>query len=172
MALLGVVVVICGVVLGVLFSRDVEMPRVKLTINSEPEGAQVYVDKALKLKETPGSIDLEVDGTRTLELSVRKEGYKEDTRPNLLLNEDDGELSLTFQLDPVAKVGAIYIETFPPGAAIIVDGEAANAYTPTTVSGIPIGQRLITLRKSGFKDQTFSFNVAEGDQDLARTLER
>ncbi len=50
---------------------------------------------------------------------------------------------------PVDKLGGIYVDSYPGGATIVVDGLATNLITPSVVSYIREGLHTVSIKKEG-----------------------
>ena len=72
----------------------------KVSIATDPEGAQVFVGRKVKCKETP--CEFSVKKTDNYDLIIRKSGYQDEEKRFTWgeENEDKDKLSLSFQLSP------------------------------------------------------------------------
>jgi serine/threonine-protein kinase len=67
----------------------------------------------------------------------------------------------------LATTGGLRIESQPPGAHIVVDGDPSGRQTPALLDGLPAGRTLdIQLQKQGFQTVTRRIEVAAGKPRL------
>ncbi len=118
-------------------------PPVEQTIQvvTSPPGAQVLADNSAdKTCKAPCSFRL-LPGRHTL--TVTLEGYRREMR----IFEVTGQpLELFVGLTPVT--GTVRVESDPPGASIIVDGQPVAEKTPATLT-LPAGKHRLTVRRDG-----------------------
>src|SRR6185503_16458730 len=98
-----------------------------LRIDTDPPGAQVFVDGRKR-----GTAPLVVDGLQAgVSYAVRSTlpGYKDDDE---LVTAADGESAVKLKL--AALLGAVAIESDPPGAHLIVDGNDTGKLTPAELT--------------------------------------
>jgi serine/threonine protein kinase len=118
-----------------------------LTIQSTPAGADIWIDGKKSL-QTPATIE----GKKDVTLTFRKGGYQDKV---VSLSKDIWPKELTIRLDPEpskpAVVGRnIKIDSTPPGAALLFDGQDAGK-TPAQVK-IPDDQpHEIQLQLEGYQ---------------------
>ena len=60
--------------------------------------------------------------------------------------------------------GFIYINSYPAGFQIYLDGKARRRATPDSLTWLKTGTYQITLKKDFFRDSTFTVNVVEGEK--------
>jgi len=127
-------------------------PPVEQTIQvvTSPPGAHAMADNnQARTCRSPCSFNL-LPGRHTL--AVTLEGYRREMR----IFEVTGQpLELFVGLTPVT--GTVRVESDPPGASIIVDGQPVAEKTPATLT-LPAGKHRLTVRRDG--------GVAEREIDL------
>ncbi len=126
----GFALALCAAGLGWFFGGA--QPRT-VSILSEPEGAQVWVDGAVR-GEAP--MNIEVSGKSSVNLSFRLHGYKTARR-----SITPGELqdSIHVAMERAEDFGTLVIESSPPGANIVVDGKDTGQKTPAVLERLWIG---------------------------------
>jgi len=132
-----------------------------LSIDSEPPGASVTVDgKALgktPLRDLPlqeGEHHLLLEEARHLPLEQ-----------SLVVTGRNVRQQLQLQLAPAWA--QVTVDSLPPGARILVDGEAAGQ-TPATLEVLQ-GEHQLTLQLPSYADWQQTLNIKAGvDQDLGR----
>lgn len=131
-----------------LSSAYFELKRVTtVALSTEPPGAQVAIDGALREGKTPLSLtDLEVG--RAVELEVRLDG-RMPTRVRLTPTEDPDPVALS--LPPAV---GLTITSEPSGATVRV-GERILGETPLYETPVEKGQRMtLRVEKRGFRTKT------------------
>jgi hypothetical protein len=69
-----------------------------------------------------------------------------------------------------AQNGALKVDSFPAGAAVIVDGVATNKVTPTNIT-LPVGDHAITIDGGdGWSPDTRIVSIRTGNNELSVTL--
>jgi len=125
-------------------------------VNSTPPGAAIFLDNNATNKFTPDSVHGISAGMHTVH--VFKEGFKSmPDSININLNTDSIP-SVHFKLDALTTTGLVFIESFPAGAWIKVDGKNTDKQTPDTLV-LELDSHLITLQKNGFHEQRFEITV-------------
>lgn len=102
-----------------------------LQVNSEPPGAQIYIDD-MEAGVTPATVK-KLGLNRTYEISLSLDGYQDVTR----------EVELTRDIEPLelelkSTGGILKITTYPSDAKIEIDGETFGR-SPVDVAGIAPG---------------------------------
>ncbi|NJF26148.1 PEGA domain-containing protein, partial [Thermococcus sp. Bubb.Bath] len=137
-----------------LAARTIEANLAKLTINSTPEGASIYIDGVYKGK-TPLNVNL-MPGDHSLELTL--ENYTNVTKQITL--SPGQNLTITISLTP--KFGYLTVYSKPSGAEVYVDGHAIGT-TPLTGYAISTGEHTIKLSKDGYHDYTETVLINPGE---------
>ncbi|MCD4772243.1 MAG: PEGA domain-containing protein [Bacteroidales bacterium] len=120
----------------------------KVTINSEPKGAKLYIDNEYQ-GETPFTTELSF-GKHNVKLS--KNEYQ-DLNQNIEINENTNNVNLSL----ISLKIQIKITSNPSGAQITVDDKYKGT-TPNTIE-LPVGKTDITLEKKGYIKKTKSFDL-------------
>jgi hypothetical protein len=121
-------------------------PHSTLRIDSEPAGARVYLDGRAR-----GSTPLTVDGLeagRSYSLRSTLAGYKDDDQ---LVTTTEGEQTVRLHLGALS--GSVSIESDPPGAQVLLDGQDTGKRAPATLELASGKEATVTLRKDGFYEQ-------------------
>ncbi|MEM8662107.1 MAG: PEGA domain-containing protein, partial [Pseudomonadota bacterium] len=133
----------------------------KLTIQSTPAGARVLIDGE-DIGATPlDGVSVEA-GEHTL--TLRADRYLELEQPLSVTGRNIPQ-QLIFDLEP--GWADIEIDSVPPGATILVDGEEAGT-TPATVAVMAGEERQLILQLANFADWQLALDVEPG---AAQTLE-
>lgn len=132
-----------------------------LAIDSQPAGARVAIDGET-VGETPLR-DLSVEAGEHI-IQIQAERYLPLEQPLLVTGRNIAQ-QLQVQLQPAwAEVA---VDSLPPGASILVDGEPAGT-TPAVVE-ILQGERQLILQQPGYSDWQQALQVNAGEsQDLGR----
>jgi serine/threonine-protein kinase len=120
-------------------------------IDSNPLGAVVRFDNTKDQCKTPCSMELS-QGRHLLHYSL--DGH----RPGTLAITVPQEGSATMRLDPMR--GTLLVHTTPPGATILLNGQAQKDTSPATLRIAP-GKYKITLRREGARDYTQDVEVRD-----------
>ncbi len=120
----------------------------EITVHTEPSGASVYVDGVYLGQAPLDRISLSEPGRR---LSVVKKHYRSLERN---LTPEDGFVSLVLELAPYN----LKVETEPPGAEILLDGNSVGI-SPATLKRVPgKGEHSLELRLDGFVSKTIKLD--------------
>ncbi len=68
------------------------------------------------------------------------------------------------------KKGDLFIDSYPEGAAIYIDGDKQAASTPHTFREIPAGKHDITLRKENYRPKTVSVRISPEDPKMINEI--
>lgn len=117
-------------------------------INSEPQGADIFVDSRRTGLATPAVVpSLEVGKSYRIRLEMP--GYIPVDQ--MLVISSAQPLSVTIPL--ARESGTANVTSVPPGAVIILNNEDTGKLTPAAIEQIPLGvDQRITLRREGFED--------------------
>ena len=116
----------------------------KLMVTSSPPGAEVVFDANPQTKcVTPCSLNL-APGRHTLAATLG--GHRQEMRIFDMTGPREIFLGLTRQ------TGTVRVETTPPGAQILVNGERRSETTPATLV-LPVGKYEIQVVKDGHADR-------------------
>jgi len=127
-----------------------------ITINSNPSGAEVYID-GQKVGETP--LEHYVLPIGLHQVLIKKEGYKDEVF-NVSIQEGK---ELTFNVELSPKTGMITITTDPSGAEVYIDGLKVGE-TPLEQYVLTVGKHTIVIKKEGYKEETHEITVEAGKE--------
>jgi hypothetical protein len=131
-----------------------------LTVNSSPSGAEVYVNSEFKGK-TPLKTSVPAGSIKVV---VNKDGLLKQTQTVRISPGENKNLG-TIKLG--GMYGSISINSSPPRATVIFDGEQIGARTPVTINNVPRDRKhTLRVRLSGYRDWESSVNLS--DQDSRR----
>ena len=127
-----------------------------VVLNSEPTGADVYIDDKPTGLQTPYSKQLPV-GSHTYRVSLDMY-YPDMAKFDLLPN--GGKVKINSILKP--SFGKLQLNTTPEsGATLLLDGKVLTQTTPCTIEKIKSGTHSITVSKPLFHELTQSFTVSD-----------
>jgi formylglycine-generating enzyme required for sulfatase activity len=133
----------------------------KLGINSQPNGAKVFIDGEF-VGETPFSAISVEAGEHQMQIQAERYQLREQT---LLVTGRNIPQQLEFALEPAWA--EITIDSLPRDAIVQVDGETAG--TTPAVLEILQGERQLVLQKEGFAQWQEVLTIIAGEsQDLGR----
>ena len=120
----------------------------QLTVNSTPEGAEIYVDDRTDPSwVTPFNMTGLMPGAHTVR--VGKPGYSSETRTIEVAS--NSKSFLVIQLAQVSATAIVSSE--PPGAAVVLDGKDTGRVTPVQLSVDKPGTHTFTLKKQGYLEE-------------------
>jgi hypothetical protein len=120
-------------------------------INSTPSGATVRIDDTRDQCKTPCSMELS-QGRHVLHYALA--GHRDGT----LVVAVPQEARAAMRLSPVS--GTLWVHTAPPGALILVNGQAVKETSPAMLRLVP-GRYKLTLRRDGKRDHTQDVEVRD-----------
>lgn len=124
-----------------------------LTITSEPDGADIYVDGE-KLGRTPISIDRISAGARIIKVISDPQSYfSEEKTINIPRN---GQIKEHFKLE--GKYGSLTVITTPAEVKVCVDQKDCG-FSPLTLDKVLAGKRIVEASKEGFYSEKKAVNV-------------
>ena len=136
-----------------------------LLVRSEPPGATVTVD-GVDRGRTPLALgDMPFD---TYRVEVSREGFRSEAAqlaltPAATVGSIQIELQPGDDPPPAPVVGALLVESRPPGARVVIDGREVGT-TPTVVSGVAAGTRGLRIELDGYQPWETSVDVPASDQ--------
>lgn len=162
---------------GVLSPTGNNTPRRRVTLETDPEGALVYLDGAYLGKITPHTIELdpgtrhtvrfELDGFVPAEMTIPA-GNSTTIRTSMYAPVHSTKGRLTDDLrDPDGiRYGGLYVNSRPGGAIIFIDGVNTGRTAPSVIMGLKPGVHTIRvaldLRETNGKGGTeFAFEEQE-----------
>lgn len=146
------------VVSGKVATTVIPLAPVWLTIRSNPEGADVYINDVIK-GVTPIPIKL-LPGKYTYR--IEKPMYNR-TAGSLVIHaqEKDGKKDLSVELKPA--FGTVKINTLPDeGAAVLIDDVETGKTTPFVGERIKSGIHVFTLKKALYQPKSIEIKISDG----------
>jgi hypothetical protein len=128
----------------------------RVALDSDPEGALVYVDGMYLGKTTPYTLDAEegdyhtvrfvLDGylpsetsfTATNTTRIRSPLYTE-------VHSSKGRMAEVLETPGGSRYGGLYVNSRPSGALISIDGASTGKTTPSVIMGLQPGSRTVKL---------------------------
>ncbi|MFT3696244.1 MAG: PEGA domain-containing protein [Kofleriaceae bacterium] len=151
-------------------TRDAAPTTGTVHVESVPPGGEIYLDGTHVAGVTPLTIPFDLPvGTRH-EIRVELAKHKVHTE-NVDIPNDGKEVDVTAVLDPIT--GKLRINTTPPGADIILDGQVRGR-TPATINDIDMSSaKKLELRLKDYQPvvQTLTW-PASGTIDIDKNLTR
>ncbi|MEA3385842.1 MAG: PEGA domain-containing protein, partial [Thermodesulfobacteriota bacterium] len=114
-----------------------------LTVKSDPEGANVYLDGQMK-GVTPFRLDKVKKGTINLE--IKKDYYSTDKR-NVVVKPSLGETTVEVHL--ASLCGSLVVKGLPGGATVFVDGKEKGV-TPLNLENVEKGLHVVKVSQNCF----------------------
>lgn len=153
---------------GVLHPAPLEVADEKVTINSIPAGAAVFIDNETESRGSGGSSIWLHPGSHQITLKLA--GYepvsrKIEVRPGIAT--DAAPISMTRLRAAPVRTYALTISSNPPGADIWEGGRLLG--TTITTIRLPAGQHTIEFRKEGFQKIRDTVSIPEENM-LAKNL--
>ncbi len=136
-----------------------------LLVRSEPPGATVTVDGVDRGRTPLALSDMPFD---TYRVEVSREGFRSEAT-QLALTPAAAVASIQIELQrgadppPAPVVGALLVESRPPGARVVIDGREVGI-TPTVVSGVAAGTRGVRIELDGYQPWETSVDVPASAQ--------
>ncbi len=140
-----------------------EPARLQATVEivTHPAGAEVIVDGRRQSTLTPSrfsfahgehKVSLRKHGYRTMERTVNV-GRNTPPRMTVELVAEKAQRSEASILEPRGDIGRVVVRTQPPGATVLVNGQATNYRSPVNFALAP-GKYKITVERDGFASET------------------
>ena len=129
----------------------------KLFIDSDPQGAQIFINGVDIQKVTPDTLSL-APGNYQVKL-IFNSGDE-------IIRDVIIESGVTKYLQ-INDFGKIFVSSNPSGAQIWLDGINTGLTTPDTVNGVQAGVRNITLKLPDYYDTTFVISVIAEQTSIA-----
>ena len=129
-----------------------------MNINSEPAGAQIYVDNSY-MGETPMSLKKVAEGEH--EIRLEKANYIEWTKRVVVHSFQPTDVKATLQVSP----GILTLNSDPPGASVSLKGKTV-AETPHTLTNISPGEVVVHLEKPGYESWTTSVLISPNSHEV------
>jgi len=132
--------------------------QVKLTVTTEPPGANVYLGTRESLVgQTPFETELDPG---TYNLIVGLDGY-EDIEQTVVLKRGEPQ-KLTFSLQRKANMGGLLVDTNIRGARIYVQGQVKGLTPYPEEILVPSGRRQVTIEKDRYAPVTRLVDIHAG----------
>jgi eukaryotic-like serine/threonine-protein kinase len=137
----------------------------QLSLDSNPQGAQITMDGKKVASVTPFSIASLLPGHHTITIS--KPGYATETRA---IDVTAGSKSvISVQLSPTTATVAANSD--PAGATVWIDGRDSGRVTPAQIPVDKAGNHTFVFKKQGYLDESATANIQIGQTlQLAPTL--
>ena len=139
----------------------------RLLVRSTPSGASVAVNGVARGTTPLALRDLQL-GTHTITVTRRSYGAEEHrvvltaARPSRSL-----EIRLSQTATPVpVSTGVLFVESRPPGAAVMIDGKPRGS-TPLTVDAIAPGTYRVNFSLAGYQPFATTVRVVAGERTRA-----
>jgi peroxiredoxin len=131
-----------------------------ISVDSDPQGAQIILDKVNTQKLTPDTLNSVPVGKH--EVSVEKEGYKSSPEFDSVEVVEDSLSIANFVL--VKRLGDIFVNSNVAGAKIFLDRFSTGKTTPDTIYDVTVGEHLVSVKKSGYSvfPESATVEVIEG----------
>lgn len=127
----------------------------KLIIDSEPNGAKIYLDGVDTNLKTPGVLENVKFGKHQIKLTL--DGY-EDYLINIDLNKQEKEIKV--KLNKITSLtGTLEIKTIPEGAIVYINDEEIGI-TPLN-KNLEIGKYKIKISLEGYEDYLSEVTIVE-----------
>jgi eukaryotic-like serine/threonine-protein kinase len=129
-----------------------------LFINSEPPGADVFINGAKQSGQTPVTLPL---APGQYNLVLRRQGY--DAYSGTVQVKDNLQTQLVTKLTEKSnnRIAWAQVDTSPKGAEIFVDGNPTGKFSPSRVE-VPIGLHMITLKLDGYRPLKRTVEASDG----------
>lgn len=137
-------------------SSLMQFPAASLRIETEPEGALVYLDKKF-VGHTPLDID-PVAATNHL-VQIRKDGF--GMRSFTVMLESKKRYLFKEKLLQAADYGVVQIQSDPPGSSVLVDLVSAGT-TPLVLTNLRAGLYRITVEREGYHPRHRQVEIKKG----------
>ena len=125
-----------------------------LYVDSQPEGAEIYLDNIL-LGQTPYKNQQLPNGEHQLKLSHKD---SEDQLDNIQL-ADNEITKKQYQLKPAS--GNISVFSTPEGASIYIDGSDTGKQAPATLKGLSAGEHKIKLSLDRYYPKQSTISISK-----------
>ena len=135
--------------------EDLEIPMQWITIASNPNGADVYINNQF-VGVAPYQAKMKIG---SYNYRIEKSMYHSEVGKFNLTKEARTDLSANLQ----PNFGYVKINTTPEqGASVEIDGKASNRTTPFTSQQLLSGEHSLKVKKVMFKPKILDFTVVDG----------
>lgn len=130
----------------------------KVYIESNPPGAEIYIDDVDKKMTTPAIISNILPGSHVYKLSIKD--YYDATNTFDILAGQTTNISSTLSL----MTGYTFVTSEPTGAMIYIDDKLQEGViTPATITGLSPGSHNYKLALFGYQDLIGTLNMIPGE---------
>lgn len=136
--------------------------KVRVLVQSHPEGAEVWVDGQNTGART--NCEIELEPGKTYRIEARKDGFLPKQAEIAVQPGQTPALDI-LTLVPEEQEVALHIESQPPGAEVFVDGQPTGKKTPCDIplkTGATTQQYQIELRAPGFRSKQVVVTASQG----------
>ena len=140
----------------------------QVTVSSAPAGAQITFDGS-PLCQSPCTLTDIAPGQHVV--VATKSGFTSQSRT---IHVRPGTSTVSLQLNAVAAAATtLMVSSTPAGGAIVIDGRDTGRLTPTLFSFDRGGTHTVTVKRTGYLEETATANVQSGQAASASvTLKR
>jgi eukaryotic-like serine/threonine-protein kinase len=129
-----------------------------LLVNSEPAGADVFINGAKQSGQTPVTLPL---AAGQYNLVLRLQGYEPYAGSVQVKDNAQTQFGIKLTERSASRVAWAQVESNPKGADILVDGNPTGKSTPSRIE-LPTGLHTVTLKLDGFQPVKRTVQVSEG----------
>lgn len=149
-------------------SLELAEPTGTLNIITEPSGAVISVDGVSTRYTTPAVLEKLPVG-KDLRITLSKPGFQDFEETINLTSTKPQRIST--RLGPVApRMGTLFINSTPVGAAINLDGKDLDKITPAAIADLEPKAYQVILKQSGFKDWSGEYEVIANQTTKAEAI--
>ena len=139
---------------------DFENKMGRCYFQSNPSGAEIFLDDVKTNLQTPSFINYLKTGKHNYKLQLGNDVFEDSfyvsSRQTIYVNYNF--------IPPVTLTGSIFLNSSPPGAQIWVSGLHTGKVTPDSIVGLVPNDYTVTLKLSGYRDTTFIITVVANYQ--------
>ncbi len=133
------------------------IPQGSITIDSNPQGAEIFFGGEPLGVQTPYKITNLLEGSYLLTLT--HEGYYDTTFTVQVLK--DQNTNIFIEMKAIPPMGSLSIQSDPEGAGIYIDNVFSGEKTPAVINQLVVGEHSVTLKLQDFADTTIVVNILE-----------
>ncbi len=139
-----------------------------VSLSTNPKGADIFING---VRQGSSSGKFKVSANSPVEITVTKTGLATVTK---VVNIRPGETRNlgTIELKGSEGVGILFIDSNPPGALVLLNGQPQKS-TPLRIKGLrPQTEHTITVKKDGYEAWTKSVTIEGGTQNFMANLKK
>jgi serine/threonine-protein kinase len=125
----------------------------EVLVTTMPSGATIIFDDGAQICHAPCTAQLP-SGRHTLAATLP--GYHSEMR---IFEVHDQTMGVTVDMKRLA--GVLRVESDPPGAAIVINGQRQSQTTPASIT-LSVGKYSLTVSKDGFRKSDQDFEIKDG----------